>query len=276
MTHKNLRKVLFYIVISFIGLLIVVPFLWMISSSFKTREALRTIPIRWIPLDPSWDAYVTIFKNKNFSFATATFNSFFLSISITFVTVMSAAMAAFVFSKIKFKGRDKIFLLFLATMMIPGTVTMIPNYIILKNLHLLNTFTGLIIPSIVNPFGIFLLKQSMSSINDAYLEAAYIDGASLQQIFWKIVLPMVKPTMFTLILFSFVGSWNSYLWPLIVLTDRSKQTLQIVLGTMASQFGTYEHYMMAGALISTVPIIIVYIFTQKYVEEGLSFGGLKG
>lgn len=273
--HKRLKKAIFYILISAIGLMIVIPFIWMISTSFKTREALRTIPIRWIPQNPSWDAYVKIFTTSNFSFGRAVFNSFYLSIAITLVSVLSAAMAAFVFAKIPFKGRDKLFVLFLATMMIPGTVTMIPNYIILKYLGLLDTFTGLIIPSIINAFGIFLLKQNMVTINDAYMEAAVIDGASLFKIFWKTILPLVKPAMFTLILFSFVGSWNSYLWPLIVLTDRKKQTLQIGLGTMNTQFGSYEHYLMAGALVSTIPIIIVYIFTQKYVEKGLSFGGLK-
>lgn len=275
MIHNYIKKVIFYLSISLIGFLTVVPFLWMISTSFKSREAIRTIPIRWIPELPTWDAYIRIFTLSNFSFGTAVFNSFFLAIAITLVSVLSAAMAAFIFAKIPFKGRDKTFAIFLATMMIPGTVTMVPNYMLLKYLGLLNTFTGLIIPSIINAFGIFLLKQSMHSIDDAYIEAGVIDGASLSAVFWKQILPMVKPALFTLILFSFVGSWNSYLWPLIVLTDRSKQTLQIGLGTMNSQFGSYEHYLMAGALISVLPIIIVYIFTQKYVEKGLAFGGIK-
>lgn len=275
MIRKGYRKVFFYTAMSLIGLLIIVPFVWMISTSFKTREALRTIPIRWIPERPTFDAYIKIFTMSNFSFGNKVFNSFFLSIAQTFVSVMSAAMAAFVFAKISFRGRGKLFALFLATMMIPGTVTMVPNYMILKYLGLLDTFSGLIIPSVINAFGIFMLRQNMMSVNDAYIEAAVMDGSSLLRAFWKIMLPMVKPTMYTLVLFSFMGSWNSYLWPLIVLTSREKQTLQIWLGSMSTQFGSYEHYQMAGALISTIPIIVVYIFTQKYVEKGLDMGGLK-
>ena len=275
MIRKGYRKVFFYTAMSLIGILIIVPFVWMISTSFKTREALRTIPIRWIPERPTFDAYIKIFTMSNFSFGNKVFNSFFLSIAQTFVSVMSAAMAAFVFAKISFRGRGKLFALFLATMMIPGTVTMVPNYMILKYLGLLDTFSGLIIPSVINAFGIFMLRQNMMSVNDAYIEAAVMDGSSLLRAFWKIMLPMVKPTMYTLVLFSFMGSWNSYLWPLIVLTSREKQTLQIWLGSMSTQFGSYEHYQMAGALISTIPIIVVYIFTQKYVEKGLDMGGLK-
>lgn len=275
MIRKGYRKVFFYTAMSLIGLLIIVPFVWMISTSFKTREALRTIPIRWIPERPTFDAYIKIFTMSNFSFGNKVFNSFFLSIAQTFVSVMSAAMAAFVFAKISFRGRGRLFALFLATMMIPGTVTMVPNYMILKYLGLLDTFSGLIIPSVINAFGIFMLRQNMMSVNDAYIEAAVMDGSSLLRAFWKIMLPMVKPTMYTLVLFSFMGSWNSYLWPLIVLTSREKQTLQIWLGSMSTQFGSYEHYQMAGALISTIPIIVVYIFTQKYVEKGLDMGGLK-
>lgn len=275
MTLKKIKKVIFYLGISSIGFLVVVPFLWMISSSLKAREALRTIPIRWIPLKPSLEAYETIFTSSNFDFTTALFNSFFLAGAITFIAVMSAAMSAYIFAKIPFKGREKLFALFLATMMIPGTVTMIPNYIILKNLGLLDTFTGLIIPFFANAFGTFLLKQNMMLIDDSYMEAAVIDGASLFKVFWKTILPMAKPAVFTLVLFSFMGAWNSYLWPLIVLTKKSKQTLQIGLGTMSTQFGSYEHLLMAGAVITIVPILLVYIFTQKFVEKGLALGGLK-
>ncbi len=275
MILKKVKSIIFYVTISAAGFFVIVPFLWMISSSLKTREALRTIPIRWIPLRPSLDAYKTILSSRNFDFGTALFNSLFLAVTMTTVSVLSAAMAAYIFAKVPFKGREKIFSLYLATMMIPGAVTMIPNYVILKYLGLLDTFSGLISPSVANAFGTFLLKQNMVMIDNSYLEAAVIDGATLIQIFWKVVLPMSKPALFTLVLFSFMGSWNSYLWPLIVLTKRSKQTLQVVLGTMSSQFGSYEHLLMAGAVITIIPILIVYIFTQRFVDKGLAVGGLK-
>ncbi|MCD5414118.1 MAG: carbohydrate ABC transporter permease [Clostridiales bacterium] len=273
---KKIKKILFYVIISIIALLVIVPFLWMISTSLKGREALRTLPIRWIPKDITLDAYKEVINIPNFSFTRAVFNSFYLSIVTTFVSVMSSAMAAFIFAKIPFKGRNVLFSIFLATMMIPGSVTMIPNYIILKHLHLLNTFTGLIIPFIFNAFGVFLLRQHMASIDDAYFEAAAIDGASLVQIFFKVMLPLSKPALAVLAFFVFAGTWNSYLWPLIVLTDRAKYTLQLVLGTMSTRFGNYEHLLMAGSIISIIPIILAYIIIQHFLEEGLNLGGIEG
>ena len=270
-----LIKVFFYLAVTLLAAFVVMPFLWMISTSLKSREGIMTIPIRWIPQNPTVEGYQRVFSMTNFSFPRAVFNSFFLSATGTAVSVISAAMAAFVFAKIPFKGRQNIFGLFLATMMIPGTVTMVPNYIILNYMGLLDSFTGLILPSIFSAFGVFMLRQSMMGLNDAYLESAFIDGAPLYKIFYKIVLPMVKPTVATLILLNFMGQWNSYLWPLIVLQSPQKQTLQVVLGTMAGMYGGNEHIQMAGAVLSVMPILVVYMFCQKYVDRGIAIGGLK-
>ena len=270
-----LGKVLFYLAITMLAAFVVMPFLWMISTSLKSREGIMTVPIRWIPQHPSLEGYDRVFSMTNFSFPRAVFNSFFLSTMGTAVSVLSAAMAAFIFAKVPFKGRQRVFGLFLATMMIPGTVTMVPNYIILNYMGLLDSFTGLILPSIFSAFGVFMLRQSMMGLNDAYLESAVIDGAPLYKIFYRIVLPMVKPTVATLILLNFMGQWNSYLWPLIVLQSPQKQTLQVVLGTMASMYGGNEHIQMAGAVLSVIPILVVYMFCQKYVDRGIAIGGLK-
>ncbi len=270
-----LNRLLFYLAITLLAAFVIMPFLWMISTSFKSQEGIKTVPIRWIPQHPTVEGYQRVFSMTNFSFPRAVFNSFFLSVMGTAVSVLSAAMAAFIFAKVPFRGRERVFGLFLATMMIPGTVTMVPNYIILKIFGLLDTFTGLILPSIFSAFGVFMLRQSMMGLNDAYLESAVIDGAPLYKIFYKIVLPMVKPTVATLILLNFMGQWNSYLWPLIVLQSPNKQTLQVVLGTMASMYGGNEHIQMAGAVLSVVPILIVYMFCQKYVDRGIAIGGLK-
>jgi multiple sugar transport system permease protein len=268
-------KVIFYLAISLLAAFVVMPFLWMISTSLKSKEGIMTVPIRWIPQHPTLEGYERVFSMTNFSFPRAVFNSFFLSVMGTLVSVLSAAMAAFIFAKVPFKGRQRVFGLFLATMMIPGTVTMVPNYIILNYLGLLDSFTGLILPSIFSAFGVFMLRQSMMGLNDAYLESAVIDGAPLYKIFYRIVLPMVKPTVATLILLNFMGQWNSYLWPLIVLQSPQKQTLQVVLGTMASMYGGNEHIQMAGAVLSVMPILVVYMFCQKYVDRGIAIGGLK-
>lgn len=272
---KTLRIALFYLMLLVIVLFTVLPFLWMLSSSFKGSEAIRTIPIRWIPEHPTLEGYQRVFNMQGFSFARSSLNSLLLAIACTIVAVGSAAMAAFVFAKLPFKGSNKLFGLYLATMMIPGTVTMVPNYIILRMLGLLDTYTGLILPSLANAFGVFLMRQSMMSVNDAYMESAYLDGASLYRIFFQIMLPMVMPTLSTMVLLSFMGSWNSYLWPLIVLTSTDKQTLQVVLGNMNGMYKNNEHVLMAGAVLTILPILIVYLVSQRYVDQGISLGGLK-
>ena len=273
--RKALRSVLFYLMLLVIVLLTVLPFVWMVSSSFKGSEAIRTIPIRWIPEHPTVEGYERVFNMQGFSFARASLNSLILAVACTFVAVMAASMAAFVFAKLPFKGSGKLFALYLATMMIPGTVTMVPNYIILRILGLLDTYTGLILPSLANAFGVFLMRQSMMSVNDSYLESAHLDGASLYRIFFQIMLPLVMPTLATMILLSFMGSWNSYLWPLIVLTSNDKQTLQVVLGNMNGIYKNNEHVLMAGAVLTILPILVVYLISQRYVDQGISLGGLK-
>ena len=272
---RILRGTFFYLMLLAVILCTILPFAWMVSSSFKGSEAIRTIPIRWIPERPTLEGYERVFNMQGFSFARASLNSLVLAIACTAVAVGSAAMAAFVFAKLPFRGSGKLFGLYLATMMIPGTVTMVPNYIILRTLGLLDTYTGLVLPSLANAFGVFLMRQSMMSVNDAYLESAYLDGASLYRIFFQIMLPMVMPTLSTMVLLSFMGSWNSYLWPLIVLTSTEKQTLQVVLGNMNGMYKNNEHVLMAGAVLTILPILAVYLITQRYVDQGISLGGLK-
>ena len=273
--RKALHLFLFYLMLLIIILMTILPFVWMVSSSFKGSESIRTIPIRWIPEHPTVEGYERVFNMQGFSFARASLNSLVLAVACIVVAVLSASMAAFVFAKLPFRGSGKLFALYLGTMMIPGTVTMVPNYIILRILGLLDTYTGLILPSLANAFGVFLMRQSMMSVNDSYLESAHLDGASLYRIFFQIMLPLVMPTLATMILLSFMGSWNSYLWPLIVLTSNDKQTLQVVLGNMNGIYKNNEHVLMAGAVLTILPILVVYLFSQRYVDQGISLGGLK-
>jgi ABC transporter, permease protein len=272
---RFVRGTLFYLMLAVILLITILPFLWMLSSSFKGQEAIRTIPIRWIPERPTLEGYERVFNMQGFSFTRASLNSLLLAVGCTVAEVASSAMAAFVFAKLPFKGSGKVFGIYLATMMIPNTVTMVPNYIILRSLGLLDTYTGLILPYLGKAFSVFLMRQSMLGVNDAYLESAFLDGASLYRVFWKIMLPMVTPTLATLTLISFMGSWNSYLWPLIVLTSTDKQTLQVVMGNMKGMYKNNEHVLMAGAVLTILPILAVYLATQRYVDQGISLGGLK-
>ncbi|HPA60671.1 MAG TPA: carbohydrate ABC transporter permease [Clostridia bacterium] len=272
---KQLRNAAFYVMVVLMAALTLLPFLFMLSSSFKGSEAIRTIPIRWIPERPTLEGYIRVFNMPGFSFGRASLNSLFLALATTLVQVLSACMAAFVFAKLPFRGLGKLFGLYLATMMIPGTVTMVPNYIILRIMGLLDSYTGLILPALANAFGVFLMRQAMITVPDSYLESAMLDGASLYRVFLVILLPMVAPTFFTLVLLAFMGAWNSYLWPLIVLTSTGKQTLQVVLGNMNSMYRNNEHVLMAGAVLTILPILLVYVLSQCRVDSGIALGGLK-
>lgn len=270
----SVSKVVYYVVMIALSFFMVLPLFWMITTSLKDSGALTAIPIEWIPKKVTLDSFRKLFEI--FPFGKAFLNSVIVSVSITIVNVFSACMAAYVFAKIPFKGRELLFGIFLITMMIPGSVTLIPNYLILRNFHLLNSYLGLVLPSFFNIFGIFMLRQSMRQIPDDFIDAAVIDGASQWKIFFNVIIPLSRPMIATLFVITFMGAWNDYLWPLIVLTDKNKMTLPVALSMLNGQYSTEYNLLMAGALISIVPIIIVYAFAQRYFEEGLTAGGLKG
>ena len=268
------HKLAFYVCATVIGFLNMMPFFWMISTSLKARKALLVLPIQWIPESPSFEAYTRLFQL--FPFGRAILNSVFISVTTTVIVVMSSSMAAYVFAKIPFKGRELVFTLFLMTMMIPGQVTMIPNFLVLRYLGLLNTYLGVLLPTVFNAFATFLLRQNIRVIPDAYSEAAIIDGASHFRIFRQIIIPLSRPALAALSVITFMGTWNDYLWPLIVLTDRTKMTLPVGLGLLNTQYGNQYNLLMAGGLISMAPILLLYSVAQKYFEQGLSIGGIKG
>jgi multiple sugar transport system permease protein len=270
----SVSKVVYYAVMIALSFFMVLPLFWMITTSLKDSGALTAIPIEWIPKKVTLDSFRKLFEI--FPFGKAFLNSVIVSVSITIVNVFSACMAAYVFAKIPFKGRELLFGIFLITMMIPGSVTLIPNYLILRSFHLLNSYLGLVLPSFFNIFGIFMLRQSMRQIPDDFIDAAVIDGASQWKIFFNVIIPLSRPMIATLFVITFMGAWNDYLWPLIVLTDKNKMTLPVALSMLNGQYSTEYNLLMAGALISIVPIIIVYAFAQRYFEEGLTAGGLKG
>jgi len=271
---KLSRRTVYYLVMLAFSFFILLPFFWMVSTSLKEAKALTVLPIQWFPEKISFDGFVKIFDV--FPFGRAIFNSIFISTLITFVTVMSACMAAYVFSKIKFRGREVLFGIYIATMMIPANITMIPNYLTLKHLSLLNSYVGIMLPSLFNAFGTFMIRQYMRTIPDDFVEAAVLDGASHFRIFFRMILPLSKPAVATLTVITFMGAWNDYLWPLIVLTDKNKMTLPVGLSLLNGLHQSDYNMLMAGALISMIPILLIYTFAQRYFEQGLSVGGIKG
>lgn len=275
MTHKRrLSTTAYYVIGILIAVISLIPFAWMISTSLKARGALMSIPIEWIPKEPTLAAYEKVLTK--FPFLKTVANSLFISVSYTIITLVSASMAAFAFAKVRFPKADLLLKVFLATMMIPTQVTIIPLFVVMNKLGLINTYGSVLLPSIFRPFAVFLLVQQMRTIPNDYLDAASIDGASTFTVYRKVALPLCAPTLATLSITTFMESWNDYLWPLLMLTDKSKMTLPIALSTLNGAYATEYNVLMAGSLISMVPIILIYIFAQKYFENGMMAGGIKG
>ena len=275
MTRKRFFGTAFYYAAAILlALIALVPFAWMISTSFKSRGALMSIPIEWIPEEPTLDAYFTVFER--FPFLRAIGNSLLIAVCYTLLTLVSASMAAFAFTKIQFKGSGLLLGLYLATMMIPTQVTMIPLFVVMNQIGLINHYSSVILPAIFRPFAVFLLVQQMRTIPPDYMDAARIDGAGVWRIWRQVMLPLCAPSLATLAVTNFMDSWNDYLWPLLMLTDKAKMTLPIALSTLNGQYDTEYNVMMAGSLISMIPIILIYIFAQKYFKHGLMAGGVKG
>jgi multiple sugar transport system permease protein len=275
MSHKKTLNTVFYYLLSvLIAIIVLIPFFWMISTSLKSKGAIMALPVQWIPKKPTLKAYKQVFTM--FPFLQAILNSLFITVSYTIITILSSSMAAFAFTKIKFPFADKLFKVYLASMMIPTQVTLIPLFIIMNKLGLINTYPSVILPSLFKAFGIFMLVQQLRTIPNDFMEAARMDGAGLFKIYWKVIMPLCSSAIATLSITTFMDSWNDYLWPLVMLTDKSKMTLTLALNSLNGQYGTQYNVLMAGSLLSMLPIILVYIGAQRNFKHGMLEGGVKG
>lgn len=277
MNHKAkeiLNSAGYYLISIAISLIVMIPFFWMLSTSLKSKGALMTLPVQWIPQEPTLDAYSQVFQR--FPFLKAVGNSMLITVCYTVITILSSSMAAFAFTKIRFPLADGIFKVYLASMMIPTQVTLIPLFIIMNHMGFINSYGSVIFPSLFKAFGIFLLVQNMRSVPNDYIEAAQIDGAGMWYIYWKIMLPLSLPAIATLAITTFMDSWNDYLWPLVMLSDRNKMTITLALNNLNGQYATEYNVLMAGSLISMIPIIIVYIGANSKMKSGIMVGGIKG
>lgn len=261
-------------VLFFGSLVMIVPFAWMVSTSFKIPEEVYLIPPRWIPNNPTLDNYIDLFDAMNFG--KPFMNTIIVALSITFLSVMLSSMAGYGFAKFRFKGREKLFLIVLATLMVPGQITMIPVFLMLNQMGLVNTYAGLIFPPIANAFNIFFMRQFIKSLPDELIDAAKMDGANEGFIFFKIILPLTKPALAAITIFTFTGSWNSFLWPLIIAQDESMYTLPVAVSVLGGQYTERIALQMAGACIVIAPLIIVFLIAQKYFIKGIALTGLKG
>lgn len=273
----NVKKVagktfihLFLIVSSFI---MIIPFFWMVSSSLKSTNEMFMFPPTWIPSTIMWENYIYMFESA--PWGVYFFNSTKVTILVVIGHLIVSSMGAYAFARLKFPGRNILFYCLLATMMIPYHVTMIPTFKLLRILGWLNTHQALIIPPLFGAFGLFLLRQFFLSIPKDLEDAARIDGASYPRIFINIILPISIPALTTLAIFTFMGQWNDFLAPLIYINDDHLKTLTLGLATFQGTYTTQWNYMMAGAFIVLIPIIVIYIFAQRYFIEGVMMSGLK-
>ncbi|WP_043906525.1 carbohydrate ABC transporter permease [Parageobacillus genomosp. 1] len=254
------------------GLLISIPFIWMILSAFKTESEVMQIPPTLWPDKFTLENFVNLFENMNFALY---LKNTIIIVLCSFIGLFLNAMAGYGFAKFQFKGKEKLFYLVLATMMIPGQVTMIPVYLILNEMHLTNTMVGIVLPGLVGAFGIFLFRQFMSTIPDELLEAARLDGASEFRVFMQIVLPICKPILAVQGILTFIAGWNSFLWPLIIANDENLYTLSVALSLLKGQYGGNFALQMAGSTFMVVPIIVIFMFFQKYIIESYTISGMK-
>lgn len=254
------------------GILVILPFVWMILSAFKTESEVLQIPPTLFPQTFTFDNFRNLFENMNFA---VYLRNTLIVVLFSFLGLFLNAMAGFGFAKYKFKAKDKLFYLVLATMMIPGQVTMIPVYLLLNYMHLTNTMIGIVLPGLVGAFGIFLFRQFMSTIPDELLEATRLDGASEWRTFLQIVLPISKPILAVQAILTFIAGWNSFLWPLIIANDEKLYTLSVGLSLLKGQYAGNYALQMAGSAFMVVPIIIIFVFFQKHIIENYSISGMK-
>lgn len=271
----RLVHILSYFLLVTAGFTMILPFIWMLSAAFKPEVEIFSFPIKWIPENPTLDNLKAIFSEQ-YNFALYYLNSFKIASIVTVIQLFTCSFAAYAFSKIHFPGRDKIFLCYLGTLMVPFQVTMIPLFIIMKNLHLIDTHGSLILMSAFSAYGVFLLRQFYMGIPDELCEAAKLDGCGHFTIYSRIMLPNIKPAMATLGIFTFLGQWNDFLAPLIFIKSKDLLTIPLGLKIFVSEYNVEFGKMMAGTAIALIPVIIVFFIGQKYFVEGIAMTGVKG
>ena len=273
--RENWSKIILTILMLFLGIIMIIPFFWMISASLKTELGVFSYPIKWIPDKMQFSNYTKIWLNEAYPFYKFYINSLFVSIITVIGMLFVSSTAAYAFARLEFKGKNVLFLMFLATLMIPQHVTLIPRFILFKWLGLYDTLWSLIFSGIFNVIGIFLLRQFFVGIPKELSDAAKIDGASHFQIYFRIILPLAKPALLSLVILTFVWSWNDYINPLVFITSKEFYTIPLGLQAYLDMDLPKYSLVMAGAASAILPLIIVFIITQKYFITGIVTSGLK-
>jgi multiple sugar transport system permease protein len=263
-----------YVVLTGGLVLLVGPFLWMLLGSFRPDRELKQVPPAWLPQDPTLDNYRNLFERLDFP--TYFFNSAVVALVITLGNLVFCSMLGYALAKLEFPGKRLIFVLVLATLMVPGVVTFVPLFVLVSNLGMVNTFPGLIFPFLAGPFGVFLMRQFIQSLPDELIQAARVDGAGEFRIFRSIILPLTKPALATLGILTFLTSWNNFLWPLVVAQSEEKYTLPVALAIYAIGENRSDYgLLMAGSVVIIVPVLVVFLALQRHFVRGIAMTGIK-
>lgn len=271
---QRLAKFITYTILILGAAFILLPFVWMISTSVKPDNEVLKMPPQWIPTVIQWKNYVDAFKAV--PFFTYLKNSIVVTVAITSCELITTILAAFAFAQLEFKGKNLLFMLLVATMMVPGEILTIPNFVTLARLGWIDSYKAMVAPWATSVFSIFLLRQQFASIPQSYYKAARMDGCSDLWYLFTVMVPMSRPTIVSVALLKIINSWNSYLWPLISTNSREMRTLPVGLAYFSTEAGTDYNTLMAFSLMIISPTILVYLFTQKYIIQGVSKTGLKG
>lgn len=271
---KKFSKVLLYAIVTLGALTMLIPFLWMLSTSLKTAPETIKVPPIWIPKHLQWGNYIKAWHQA--PFAQYFVNSVIVTTVTTIGQLFTSILAAFAFARLRFFGKNLIFIIFLGTMMIPGEMLIIPNFVTLSKLGMINHYAALIVPWLASFFTVFTLRQAFASTPDQIYYAAKIDGASDWKYLWTVLVPMSKSTITAVTVLQVIGSWNSFMWPLIVTNTENMRTLPVGLQAFTTDAGTEYQLLMAASTFVIIPMVILYIFLQKYIIAGISKAGLKG
>ncbi|HOK53051.1 MAG TPA: carbohydrate ABC transporter permease [Armatimonadota bacterium] len=264
-----------YIILCAVGISMLVPFCWMIITSLRDKTEFFREITGLLPTGPHWSNYIDAWTTM--PFGRYFFNSFFVAVVVTFGQMITCSFAAYAFARLKFRGREPLFKGYLSTMMIPQQVTLIPLFLLMVKFRWLDSYYALIVPFLVSAYGCFLLKQFFLTIPEDLEDAARIDGASHWSIFWRIILPLSKPALAAFGVFTFLASWNSFIWPLIVISRPTMKTLPIGLQALQGFYGDGNWaVLMAGSVIAALPMIVIFLFAQRYFIEGITLTGIKG
>jgi len=256
------------------ALLTVIPLLWMVSASFMPTGEATIYPPRLLPSVVTLEHYRELFTRLNIG--RAFFSSTVIAVGTTILSLLLNSMAGYAFAKLRFGGRDRLFAVLVAALVIPTQVAMLPLFLMLKSVRLVNSYWGVILPSIATIFGIFLIRQFMLSIPDELLDAARIDGANEWRIYWNIVLPLARPVLVTLAIFTFMSAWNDFMWPLIVLTDDAKYTLPVAVANLVGEHVQDTELMMASSVLTVLPVLLLFLALQRHYIAGIMMGSVKG